>query len=73
MKLNKSCPLFRYEIARFLEMSEKQLYRFLKKKKVDIPSGMVMPCDLERIEALVFGEKVESIKDIQEGNIPHNS
>ncbi len=56
MKLNKGCPLYRYEIAEFFKMNEKKLYRFLKKKSLPLESGMVMPSDLDKIEALILGK-----------------
>jgi hypothetical protein len=73
MKLSNGRSLYRYEIAEFLNMNVKELYRFLKRKDVKISSGIVLPCDLDRIEAVYFGEnnaQERSNEDIKEGNIP---
>ena len=73
MKLNQGRPLFRYEIANFLNVHTKKLYRVLKKNKVPLQSGMVMPCDLDRIEPLFLGEKrleEEENEDDKPENIP---
>jgi hypothetical protein len=76
MKLNKDCPLYRYEIADVFNISAKKLYRMLKKGKVDIPLGIVMPNDLEKIEQVVLGKndlKEASNTVISNQNIPQNS
>ena len=76
MKLNKGYSLFRYEIAQVLNMNDKKLYRFLKKNEIKVSSGMVPPCDLDRIEAVYYGEKniQEHLnEDIKPENIPQRS
>ena len=55
MKLNQGFPMFRYEIANFFKISEKKLYRLLKKKGVILELGMVLPCQLDEIETIVLG------------------